>query len=134
MQGICTCKYSRRKPNHLMPLYEYLLLSASIWRASSRVGDRTKTVGPPRSLRGLHNNTHTHTHMYVYMYMKLRHAFKRTYIQNKHMIVIVMTNMSCPSMWIRAGRRKARVFPVPVYVCVCVCVSRCVCQMYYNYT
>ena len=37
----------------LIPLYEYLLDSIWICRASSRVGESISTVGPPRSARGL---------------------------------------------------------------------------------
>ena len=36
-----------------MPLYSYFLTSSAICRASSRVGESTRTLGPPRFPLGM---------------------------------------------------------------------------------
>ena len=75
---------------HLMPLYEYLFDSIWICRASSRVGERTSTVGPPRSARGLLWYDHTgeitfhYSPLHQYCHWRANTNFNDTIILNFH--------------------------------------------------
>jgi len=55
------------------------------------------------------------THM-VNEWVKVLKYVNGTHMVNEWVKVIyICTYTGCPSMWMKAGSKKARVFPVPVY-------------------
>ena len=68
-----------QKTHHRIPLQEYFFDSASICKANSLVGERTRAVGPPRASRGLCSSNyqchyfmyHVHVNAYIHVYVHI---------------------------------------------------------------
>ena len=84
------------------------------------ITDRLIPIYPQNCVCKTYNNSQKDNYRW-YTSKKMIFFISLKYINGTHMVnewvkvIYICTYTGCPSMWMKAGSKKARVFPVPVY-------------------